>query len=203
MATGGRVTVPAIPGAGLPHVRTGPGLRALLGDVGPASRLAAWKQRLARPGAVRMASRVWMPLGRRVAIVGGDLVGLELAEFLAARGRSVSILESGKDIAPEVGTKRKTEHMDRLDRLGVAVHVRALTERITPGAVVFTPSGGSSRRLAVDSVILAGTVEPDTTLYDALVAAMPGAQVHAAGDCTGLGLIRKATEEGARAACAI
>ncbi len=203
VATGGRVTVPAIPGAGLPHVRTGPGLRALLGDVGPGSRLAAWKQRLARPGAVRMASRVWMPLGRRVAIVGGDLVGLELAEFLAARGRSVSILESGKDIAPEVGTKRKTEHMDRLDRLGVAVHVRALTERITPGAVVFTPSGGSSRRLAVDSVILAGTVEPDTTLYDALVAAMPGAQVHAAGDCTGLGLIRKATEEGARAACAI
>jgi 2,4-dienoyl-CoA reductase (NADPH2) len=27
--------------------------------------------------------------------------------------------------------------------------------------------------------------------------------MHAVGDCTGLGLIRKATEEGARAACAI
>ncbi|HKI38966.1 MAG TPA: NADH oxidase, partial [Mycobacterium sp.] len=103
----------------------------------------------------------------------------------------------------EVGNKRKAEHMDRLDRLGVAVHVRAVTERITAEAVVFTPSGGSSRRLAADSVILAGTVEPDTTLFDALVAAMPGGQVHAAGDCTGLGLIRKATEEGARAACAI
>jgi 2,4-dienoyl-CoA reductase (NADPH2) len=144
-----------------------------------------------------------MPVGRRVAIVGGDLVALELAEFLADRGRLVSILEAGKDIAPEVGNKRKTEHMDRLDRLGVAVHVRAVTERITAEAVVFTPSGGSSRRLAADSVILAGTVEPDTTLFDALVAAMPGGQVHAAGDCTGLGLIRKATEEGARAACAI
>ena len=32
---------------------------------------------------------------------------------------------------------------------------------------------------------------------------MPDAAVHAAGDCSGLGLIRKATEEGARAACAI
>jgi 2,4-dienoyl-CoA reductase (NADPH2) len=51
--------------------------------------------------------------------------------------------------------------------------------------------------------VLAGTVEPDTTLFDALVAAMPGAEVHAAGDCSGLGLIRKATEEGARAACVI
>jgi 2,4-dienoyl-CoA reductase (NADPH2) len=27
--------------------------------------------------------------------------------------------------------------------------------------------------------------------------------VHAAGDCSGLGLIRKATEDGARTACAI
>jgi 2,4-dienoyl-CoA reductase (NADPH2) len=32
---------------------------------------------------------------------------------------------------------------------------------------------------------------------------MPDIEVRAAGDCTGLGLIRKATEDGARAACAI
>ena len=64
--------------------------------------------------------------------------------------------------------------------------------------------GGS---LLVIGMVLAGTVEPDTTLFDTLVAALPDAlpntQVHAAGDCSGLGLIRKATEEGARAACAI
>ncbi len=194
VATGGHLAVPPIPGAELPHVRTGSELRELLGG---------WRQRLARPTAVRFASRVWMPLGRRVAIIGGDLVALELAEFLAARGRFVSILESGKDLAPEVGNKRKTEHMDRLDRLGVTVHVRAATEEITREAVEFTPFGGLRRRLPADTVVLAGSLQPDTTLFDALVAAMPGADVHAAGDCTGLGLIRKATEEGARAACAI
>ncbi len=213
VATGGHVAVPAIPGADLPHVHTGPALRELLGghaeSTAPvwqrlgASLLAGWRQRLVRPAAVRLATRAWMPVGRRVAIIGGDLVALELAEFLASRGRLVSILEAGKDIAPEVGNKRKTEHMDRLDRLGVTVHVRAAAERITTEAVVFTPAGGTTRQLAADSVVLAGTVEPDTTLFDALVAAMPGADVHAAGDCTGLGLIRKATEEGARAACAI
>ncbi len=32
---------------------------------------------------------------------------------------------------------------------------------------------------------------------------MPDAEVHPASDCTGLGLIRKATEDGARAARAI
>ncbi|OBF51674.1 NADH oxidase [Mycobacterium sp. 852002-53434_SCH5985345] len=213
VATGGRVAVPAIPGSDLPHVHTGPGLRELLGGRAEsgapawqrlgASALGGWRQRLVHPAAVRMASRAWMPVGRRVAIIGGDLVALELAEFLASRGRLVSVLESGKNIAPEVGNKRKTEHMDRLDRLGVTVHVRATVERITTEAVVFTPAGGTARQLEADSVVLAGTVEPDTTMFDALAAALPGAQVHAAGDCTGLGLIRKATEEGARAACAI
>lgn len=199
VATGGRVAVPSITGAHLAHVHTGPGLRALL-DGQP---FAGWRQRLVHANVVRLATRAWMPFGRRVAIVGGDLVALELAEFLARRGRLVSILESGKDIAPEVGNKRKTEHMDRLDRLDVTVHVRAAVERITTNAVLFTPAGGTTRELPADSVVIAGTVEPNTSLFDELVAALPDIPVHAAGDCSGLGLIRKATEDGARAACAI
>jgi 2,4-dienoyl-CoA reductase (NADPH2) len=194
VATGGRVAVPAIPGDGLSHVRTGPALRELL---------ARWTHRVVPPKAVRFASRAWMPVGRRVAIIGGDLVAVELGEFLAHRDRLVSILEAGKQIAPEVGNKRRTEHMDRLDRLGVTVHVRAAVERITEDAVVFTPAAGTPRHLPADTVIVAGTPEPDTAMFDTLMTAMPDADVHAAGDCTGLGLIRKATEDGARAACAI
>lgn len=199
VATGGRIAVPHIPGADLPHVYTGPGLRELLDR----KLFGGWRQRLVRPEAFRLATRAWMPLGRRVVIIGGDLVALELAEFLAARGRLVSVLEAGRDIAPEVGNKRKTEHMDRLDRLGVTVHVRAVVERITSESVIFTPAGGTSRDLAADSVVLAGSVEPDTKLFDELKAALPDTSLHAAGDCSGLGLIRKATEDGARAACAI
>jgi 2,4-dienoyl-CoA reductase (NADPH2) len=213
VATGGRVVVPDIPGAQLPHVYTGPALRELLaGHAEPdqplwqrlgARVLAGAGQRLVRPAAVRAATRAWMPLGRRVVIVGGDLVALELAEFLADRGRVVSVLEPGNTIAPELGDKRKTEHMDRLDRRGVTVHVRAGVDQIVSGGVVFQPFGGSARELAADSVVLAGTLQPDTSLYDAVVARLPGVDVHAVGDCTGLGLIRKATEDGARAACRI
>jgi 2,4-dienoyl-CoA reductase (NADPH2) len=194
VATGGRVAVPTIPGDHLSHVRTGPALRELL---------ARWTHRLMPPTAIRVASRAWLPLGRRVAVIGADLVAVELAEFLARRGRLVSILEAGRQIAPEVGNKRRTEHMDRLDRLGVTVHVRSAVERITEDAVLFTPAGGRLRPLPADTVVVAGAPEPDTAMFDALVSAMPDTEVHAAGDCTGLGLIRKATEDGARAACAI
>lgn len=194
VATGGVVAVPDIPGVDLPHVRTGPALRELF---------AGRRGRLVSPTLIRAVTRAWMPVGDRVTIVGGDLVALELAEFLAARGHYVSILEAGKDIAPEVGPKRKTEHTDRLDRLGVAVHARVAVERITAASVVFTPFGGTRRELPADSVVVAGSLQPDTALFDTLVARLPGTEVYAAGDCTGLGLIRKATEDGARAACAL
>ena len=194
VANGGEVVLPTIPGSELPHVLTGQALR---------ERFGGWRQRLVRPQAIRMASKAWMPMGHRVVIVGGNLVALELAEFLAARGRLVSVLESDKAIAPELGNKRTTEHMDRLDRLGVAVHVRAMVDEIVPDGVVFTPYQGTRRHLAADSVVVAGTLQPNTELYEKLVAALPDTYVSAAGDCTGLGLIRKATEDGARAACTI
>jgi len=52
-----------------------------------------------------------------------------------------------------------------------------------------------------DNVILAGTVKPDTSLYQALRDRVP--EIHTVGDCTGLGLIKKATLEGAQAAAAL
>ena len=178
VATGGLVVQPVIEGSELTNVRSG-------------------------SAAVRAMAQGWVPEGRRIAIVGADLGALELAEFLAARERLVSVLEPGKTIAPLVGNKRKTEHMDRLDRAGVTVHVRVSVDRITPDGVAFTPHGGTSRQLRADNVIVVGALEPNTELYDKLVTVLPDVHVVAAGDCTGAGLIRKATEDGARAACTI
>jgi 2,4-dienoyl-CoA reductase (NADPH2) len=143
------------------------------------------------------------PVGRRVIIVGGGLAAIQIAEYLAVRDRFVTVLETSRVIAPEVGLKRRTEHMDRLDRLAVPLHVSAEIHEITDAGVTFTPYGGTRRELAADSVIVTEPPEADTALFDTLTDRLPGAKVHAVGDCTGLGLIRKATEDGARAACSI
>jgi 2,4-dienoyl-CoA reductase (NADPH2) len=153
------------------------------------------------PPLLRTAARVWMPIGRRVTVIGADLAALELAEFLAAQGRAVGLLEPGEQIAPEVGAKRRAEHMHRLDRAGVPVNTGVVIERITPAGVVVRRAAGDAHLIGADSVILAGTLEPDTTLADALRGRVP--ELHTVGDCTGLGLIHKATLEGARAACAL
>jgi 2,4-dienoyl-CoA reductase (NADPH2) len=190
VATGGRLATPDLPGAGLPHVQRGEHLRNLAGRGG----------RLVTPGRVRALTRRWMPVGRRVAVVGGDLAAIELAEFLAERGRRVAVFEAGETVAPEIGWKRKGEHLLRLDRLGVTLHTEATVEEVVPEGLAFTPLDGSRRVHAADTVVLAGTLEPDLALHDALVARLPHVEVVAVGDCTGLGLVQKAVEDGARAA---
>jgi 2,4-dienoyl-CoA reductase (NADPH2) len=136
-----------------------------------------------------------------VTVVGTSLAAVELAELLAGQGRLVALLGGGETLAPEVGWKRRTEHMDRLDRLGVAVNTGVAVDRIEDGGVVIRAEGGPERLVAGDDVVLTGEVEADLSLHAALEGRV--AEMHAVGDCTGLGLIRKATEEGARAACAI
>ncbi|MEP9362536.1 FAD-dependent oxidoreductase [Nocardioides sp. CN2-186] len=179
VATGGDLRTPELPGVDLPHVHLGAEVYELIAAGSPP------------------------PLGRRVCVVSGSLASAELAETLARAGHLVALMVEGPALAPEFGPKRVTEHLDQLDRLGVTIHVTAPVERIEPEAVVFTPSGGTTRRLAADSVVLAGDVQPDLTLHDAIVARLPGIEVHAVGDCTGLGVIRGATDDAARAAYAI
>ncbi len=210
VATGGRLVTPPVPGDDLPHVWSGARLRALLAGSGEGtaspwlrlgSRLAGLAEPLLGPSVLRHATRLGTPLGRRVVIVGGDLAALELAEFLAARRHRVSVLEPGDELAPEVGPKRRMEHLERLDRAGVPVNTGLAVARITPSALIAARPDGGEVPILADTVILAGAVQADTTFYDALVER--GVPAQAVGDCTGLGLVQKATSDAARAACAL
>jgi 2,4-dienoyl-CoA reductase (NADPH2) len=215
VATGGRVVAPKLSGDDLRHVLTGSQLRELLAGVLSSelrTRLPGWQragvallggalQRFVSPAMLRNATRIWMPLGRQVVIIGADLAAVELAEFLAERGRQVSVLEMGEQIAPEVGMKRRSEHMERLDRARVPLNTGVTVDRITERGVVVRRRHGSELLIPADSVILAGEVEPSTEFHDALQGRVP--ELYAVGDCTGLGLIQKAVLEGARAGSAI
>ena len=162
--------------------------------------LPARCQQWLSPRVLRRLSRLWLPLGREVVIIGADLAAVELAEFLAARGRRVHLLDSGKKIAPEVGKKRRHEHMDRLDALRVTVNTGVEIRRIGRTAVVIA-AAGSERCIRADSIIVAGEPTADKRLAEALGAA--GLQVQAIGDCTGLGLIAGATAAAAQAVAAL
>ncbi len=219
VATGGRLVTPRIPGEHLPHVIRGQDLRDWLDGRTPdpaAGHTPGWRRvamrvfgasskSVMRPERLRRLTKVWMPLGRRIVIVGADLAALELAEFLRDRGRDVGILEVGDQIAPEIGMKRRDEHMRSLDRTGVVLNTEVRIERIEREGVLIRKTSGREHLVPADHVILAGEIEADTRLFDALGSASSpsGPERYAIGDCTGLGLIRKAILEGALAANAI
>lgn len=214
VATGATVLTPDIPGIDSARVVTGRLLRQVAAgrlEADESWRLPSWQrglvgalvprlQKRLSPALLRRASRVWLPLGREVAIVGADLAAVELAEFLARRGRRVHLVAAGSRIAPEVGKKRRHEHWDRLDRLGVTVNTGVEIAAIEPAGVRIRSAAGE-HLVRADSVIVAGEPVAERSLSDALEAA--GFNVRAIGDCTGLGLIAGATRAAAEAVAAL
>ena len=214
VATGAVVETQQIPGVEQAHVLTGALMRQVAaGDLqeSEAWRLPRWQQglilrgmpwlqKIFTPALLRGVSRWWMPLGKSVVIVGADLAAIELAEFIARRGRRVHVVDPGRKIIPEVGKKRRHEHMDRLDELRVTVNTAVRIRRIERGAVVIEV-GDRERAISCDDVIVAGEVRGEQGLAQALSTA--GLPVQAIGDATGLGLIVKATRTAAEAVASL
>ena len=93
------------------------------------------------------------------------------------------------------------EHTDRLDRLGVTINTGIRYGVIERDKVWFNTGTGKACNIPVNTVIIAGDPVADTSLFEQLKD--HAAQVHAVGDCTGLGLIRKAVDDAMRVACTI
>jgi len=208
VAAGAVREAPPIPGAAQPNVFSGDELRALLtGDRGsPAlDKLSPWQRFMMFCGAllgvtrsdgrIRRLSRWWMPVGRRVAIVGGGLVGVELAEFLAQRGRRVSVIEEGEKFGVELSVVRRWRVLHELKEAGVALIGGAAVKRIDGGTLRLALADGESD-IEADTVILAAGARDNRGLAEQLAAR--GYETHIAGDCGGVGYIHGAMRDGHR-----
>ncbi len=214
VATGAIRRAPAIPGREQPHVHDGASLRALLlGESGERSEnRASFTQRLAMgaarklgvtssPDLVRKASKLWMPVGDRVVIIGGELVGIELAEFLHERGRAVAVVDEVEQFGRGLSPARRSVMLDEMPLQGLGLHPGASDIRIDEKSVVFADASGEGRVLEADTVIIAKGADSNTTLHDELVAA--GVESHMVGDCGEVGYIMGAVRTAADVAATI
>lgn len=212
VATGARRDRPDVPGGDLPHVLSGDDLRSLLTGFTPASgprvplrhrlvlaagRRAGLLEDVAR---MRRLSKRWLPLGRRVVVIGGGLVGLELSEFLAERGRQVTLLEDTGYIGEEMALPRRFRAVHEAAAHGVTMVRHATVVGITAQEVHYEVEG-RVHDVAVDHVVYAAGVKPDARLADELSAA--GLNVRRIGDCAEVGYIQGAIRTAADAVAAL
>lgn len=212
LATGALRRAPAIPGKDQRHVFDGEELRGVLfgTDRAAAAKLSGFARMLLWAGRVsqalrsiallRFASRLWMPLADQLVIIGGGLVGLELAEYLVERGRRVTVIEPGPALGAELAIVRRARVLHTLREHGVDIHRNAPVTQITADAVDVEIEG-ETRSFPARQVIIALGAEGDATLAGQLAGC--GAQVHQIGDCREMSYIDGAILDARRVAQAI
>jgi 2,4-dienoyl-CoA reductase (NADPH2) len=215
VANGASRVPPHIPGADGAHVWSGDELRRLMtGDRAQQvarSKLSVLQRGMLMAGtligatrstsALRQLSRLWMPLGKQVVIIGGGLVGLELAEFLAERGRSVSVVEPTESLGRELSIVRRWRVLDNLRKHSVAMHRQTSVVAIDQCQVHCLDENGGAFSLPADSVVIALGAAPQGDLAEQLTRS--GIAVSRIGDCNEVGYIEGALRSATDAVLAL
>ena len=211
VATGAKRSLIDVPGSQLPHVFSGDEMREMVtGDMSPALkrklpgavRFMIGSGRslgfLNRAATIRRMSEYWLPLGRRVLIYGGGLVGVELAEFLAERHRQVTLIEPGPSFGKELMMVRRWRIMDTLRKEGVRLLKSTELIEIGQDRATYRTCTGQLQTIKADTVIMALGASPSgADLAESLKQVC--ADVRCVGDAMELGYIDGAMNSGHRA----
>jgi 2-enoate reductase len=121
--------------------------------------------------------------GKRVVIVGGGLVGCEIAIWLANAGKQPVLVEMLPELMEDgshVPIQVKTMTMDLLSQCGATILTDSLVSEITEKGIL-VQNGGKTPSLEADTVVLAVGMASVTTLADQIEPIL--SRVYRIGDC--------------------
>ncbi|AGA69297.1 NADH:flavin oxidoreductase [Desulfitobacterium dichloroeliminans LMG P-21439] len=132
--------------------------------------------------------------GRNCVVVGGGLVGVEVAEKLAEQNKRVMLVEMN-EVNIESARSDTVYYTDRLNELNVEIHSNTCLLEITDSSVILDEKGWKKTIHNVDAVILATGAMPNTKLIEELKKYFP--EVYGVGDCVKPGKIIDAVHSAA------
>ena len=154
-------------------------------------------------GQLQKLTHLWMPLGRRVVIMGGTLHGCELGEFLVKRHRRVIVAHNGP--ASEIG-----DEMGRDDLANLLPWFKQKYVTLWPEVdyVEVTADGLKVQQRDKRKYVLRGKNIINTQDWAANVALAEQltplvAEIHVAGSAREPGFMADAVREGVAAGCAV
>jgi len=150
------------------------------------------------PLALQTLTKIWMPIGKRVVIAGGSIMGCETADFLIKRGRKVTIVHEGSTLGEGIPIEDLMRLIPWLDKKGIVRYLEAKFEEVTAAGLVITTKEGERKTLPADTVLVTLPYLPDKDILKRY--AGKAKEIHAIGNCAEPGLIYNAIAAGARIA---
>jgi len=115
-----------------------------------------------------------------VVIAGGGMVGCEVAEFLAEKGKRVKIVEQLPEVAIDCGVNDRHLLLNRLRELGIEIYVNNKVKEITERGVKVETNKGD-KQITGKTVVVSMGSRSDISLISTLKG--EGTPFQTAGDC--------------------
>lgn len=93
--------------------------------------------------------------GNKVLVIGGGLVGAEIAELCVEQNKEVTIVELMDEVAKDLGLLRKICVMESLHKHGIRMITDAKCTEIKDGSVAIEKDGRVEEIADIDSVVIA------------------------------------------------
>jgi len=136
-------------------------------------------------------------VGKNVIVVGGGFVGCEVADFLAEKGRKVTIVEILPQIASELFFTVVNLLTQVLQERGIQVFTGVKNEEITEKGMDIVDKDGKKISLEADDLVIATGSVADRSLFESLKGKVT--ELYEVGDCSQARRIQEAVYEGATA----
>jgi 2,4-dienoyl-CoA reductase (NADPH2) len=186
IATGGVPAMPEIPGIDSRKVVSNADLH----------RRLKFFLRFLDPNTLRWLTKYYLPIGKRVVIIGGSLHGCELGEFLTKRGRQVTIVEKS-DVLGQGMVDVIQAYLFKWFRKKNVTLISGVKEyvEITKKGLTIINKEGARQTIKADTIIPALPLTPNMELFESLKGKVP--EIYAVGDCKEPLLITDAIGTGA------
>lgn len=113
-----------------------------------------------------LSGKAWV--GNRVAIIGGGMVGCEVADFLTEYGKEVTIYEMLDQIASDMWTAIKMNIVKRLKKSGVELITSAKISKISEGIVTYSKNDKKFDSEPFDTIVIAAGMKSCNALSSEL-----------------------------------
>jgi 2,4-dienoyl-CoA reductase (NADPH2) len=124
-------------------------------------------------------NEVNIPQNKKVVIIGGGLVGVEIANTLVDYGDSVTIIEMLDDIARDMEIVTRKLNLMKLKKHNVSIFTNSKVKNIENGAVYFFNASIQEEMKIenVDVYVIATGTQPDNKLYKEIKEKIPSYKI--------------------------